>query len=321
MRDFLDAELILQAIVGVLTILGIVAFVFALARSARHLVRQARKGAVPYLWQKCRALIDFLPHRKNVWGTVYDATTKRPIAFAKVQLLDMHKRVLETRIADQDGRYGFLTTFKLVGSPQSKIRVAVASRGYTFPSRVSPTIDTLMYSNFYFGQSIDVHNDVLLNFDIPMDPISVVAPSKFFRAPSIALGVLAALFADLGLVVGIIIVPLSFILVPNPFTLGVVFLFLGTVSMRVWGIVEHPFGVVKDTSTGRPLAFALLTLDDREGKRVAFTVSDERGRYFLVIPKGSYVLTATTPASTGPMRTTKSTIDSARGWITREIVV
>ena len=50
--------------------------------------------------------------RAKPWGTVYNAFTKKPIPFAKVRLLDEHSRMMESKIADKDGRFGFLISPK-----------------------------------------------------------------------------------------------------------------------------------------------------------------------------------------------------------------
>jgi hypothetical protein len=114
-------------------------------------------------------------------------------------------------------------------------------------------------------------------------------------------------------------VPLAFIISPNAFTLGTVFVFLGTASLRVWGITERPFGTISDAKTGIPIPFALITLNDLSGKRVGFAVSDEQGRYFIVAEHGTYELTVFTPATIVPPRQFKGRVDVKKGWLTRPI--
>ena len=318
MGDSLNLSTLVSIVLGVLIILVFAALLFALVRGLQNF---RRHGVFGYIRQKIMILFTILPPRKKVWGTIYDSRTKRPIAFAKVKLLDVNNRVLEEHVADSEGRYGFLATPEIFLNRTQRIRIVVTAHGHTFPSRATPTLDGLLYSNLYFGTSLDVNKDLLLSFDIPMDPTHTAASVRTRRAPSIAFGILTALIADIGFFAGVILVPLSFILVPNPFTLGILFLFLGTASLRLWGIIEHPFGVVKDIYTKKAFPFALITLDDTNGKRVAFTVSDERGRYFLLAKKGSYMLTVVTPALVEPMRTVNIPIDSSEGWVTRELIV
>ncbi|MCC6405337.1 MAG: carboxypeptidase regulatory-like domain-containing protein, partial [Candidatus Yanofskybacteria bacterium] len=257
----------------------------------------------------------------NTWGTVYDANTKRPIPFARVQLLDRNKRVLETRIADREGRYGFLTTPESLMAQNVQVAIVASASDYRFPSRAPVTIDTFIYNNLYYGDLITVDDRTLVNFDIPMDPERPSTAPLMVKSPSVALGASVAALADAGFWVGLVMVPLNFVLMPNPFTLGTLFLFLGTASLRLWGIQEHPFGVVLDAATGRAMPFALITLDDMTGKRVAFAVSDERGRYFLVVPRGTYRMTTQSSASVVPPRRTTNIIEVGKGWITRSLTI
>ncbi len=276
-------------------------------------------GAFAFAWQWFQGVLGLLPARKKVWGTVYDSNTKRPIPFAKVQLMDRNKRVLETRIADKDGRYGFLTSPESLMAQNVQISILPGANGYLFPSHAPVTVDTFVYNNLYFGDLITVSDKTLINFDVPMDPVRPSATPLLLKSPSIALGASVAAIADAGFWLGVIMVPLNFILNPNPFTLGVLFLFFGTASLRIWGISEHPFGTVTDNQTGRAMPFALITLNDLTGKRIGFTVTDEQGRYFLVAERGTYEINVFTPAAIQPTRQARSTIEARKGWITREL--
>ncbi len=256
------------------------------------------------------------------WGTVYDSITKRPIPFVKLQLLDTQKRVLETRISDRDGRYGFLTTPASLLEQTAHVSIAPTARGYTFPSQAVASVDAFIYDHLYHGEPLEIGGDrTIVNADIPMDPDHPVRAPLLTKSPSVALGITVAAMADIGFWLGLILVPLNVALFPNPFTLGVLFLFLGTASLRVWGITERPFGMVLDRTTRRPMPFALLTLTDRSGARRAFTVSDERGRYVLVVPKGEYDVTVVTSAMVAPARQTTEHIATRRGWLTHTILL
>jgi len=199
------------------------------------------------------------------------------------------------------------------------ISIAPFAKDYTFPSQATPTVDVLVYNNLYRGGDVVVSENRLINFDIPMDPLQKSAQSLATKSPSVALGVSVAAMADIGFWIGLLLVPLNFLVTPNPFTLGLVFVFLGLASLRIWGITEHPFGVILDQQTGKPIPFALITLNDQSGKRVAFTVSDEYGRYVMTVPKGNHEITVT--ASTNPPRQRKRAITTRRGWLTQKITV
>jgi hypothetical protein len=239
-----------------------------------------------------------------------------------VQLVDRNRRVLETRVADRGGRYGFLTTPESLHAKDVRIAIVPRASGYSFPSRVAPRAEAFVYNNLYYGDVITASENVLISFDIPMDPQKTADYQPLRDAPSLSRGVLVPILADTGFWLGVILVPLSFILDPNPFTFGTLCVFLGTASLRLFGIEQHPFGIVTDASTGKAIPFALMTLNDlTSGRRVAFTVSDERGRYFLVAPKGSYHLTVFTPSIIQPPRQSEHTVRAKRGWITERITL
>lgn len=69
------------------------------------------------------------------------------------------------------------------------------------------------------------------------------------------------------------------------------------------------------------MPFTLITLNDPTGKRVAFTVSDERGRYFLIVQRGMYELTAYTSASVIPPRQARKMLSVRKGWITQSLKI
>lgn len=278
-------------------------------------------GFAAFAWQGFLGLLGLLPARKKVWGTVYDARTKRPIPYARVQLLDRNRRVLETHIADTNGRYGFLTTPESLHASGVQIQLMPAAKNYSFPAITPPSIDSFVYSNLYKGELVSVDDKTLINFDIPMEPMLPARAPLVSSSPSILLGATVAATADAGFWLGLILVPLNFVLVPNPFTFGVLCLFLGTASLRLFGISEHPFGTVRDQTTGQPMPFALMTLNDMTGKRVAFAVSDEQGRYFLVVERGMYQMEIFTSATVQPARRATQTIDARKGWITKAITL
>lgn len=302
------------------SIIGPLSFASAVAVGASVLLALAplvrHSGAVSFAWQR---LIGKLPKRKTTWGVIYDANTKRPIPFAKVQLVNEQKRVLETRIADHGGRYGFLTTPDSLLAKEVRIAIIVSARGYRFPAHTPVSVDTFIYNNLYYGEPVTVRDQMLVNFDIPMDPLKPSNVPLLVQSPSIALGAIAAMLADAGFWLGAFVVPLNLILMPGPVTFGILCLFLGTASLRIWGIREHPFGTILDATTGKAMPFALMTLNDLSGRRIAFAVSDERGRYFMAIPRGTYELTIVTSASIARPRQIKQRITARKGWLTKSL--
>ena len=304
------------AVIGPVSLASVVIMV---ASTSAAIIPLLGPGAGSFVYQWFMGVIGLLPERKKTWGTIYDANTKRPIAFAKVQLLDRNKRVLETRIADKNGRYGFLTTPESLLAQNVQIYILLSHNAYAFPSKTLASVDKLIYGNLYYGELITISEKELINFDIPMDPLKPSRAPLVLTSPSIALGASVAAIADASLWLGLVMVPLNFILRPDFFSFGALCLFLGTASLRLFGLSEHPYGIIRDSQTGRPMPFALITLNDINDKRVAFTVSDESGRYFMVADKGLYKMAIFTPAAIIPQRQSELNIEAKKGWITQEI--
>ena len=91
------------------------------------------------------------------WGTVFDSVTKKPIDLVLVRLLTgSNKKVMETKVTDRDGRFGFIV-------PAGKYYIFVSKEGYSFPSDKS--------KNGYKGEEIDINSDSegVIKIDVPID--------------------------------------------------------------------------------------------------------------------------------------------------------
>lgn len=277
-------------------------------------------GFFKFGWQTFADLFRKLPEREKSWGTVYDAVTLKPIPFAVLQLLGPDRRILEKRVADKDGRFGFLVTPASLNTDSVTVRLTVRAAGYTFPSVAAEGMARVIYGHIYKGEQVTVHENEIINADVPMDPLKNNQVTIAEKAPSVQVGIASAAMADAGLWVGLLAVPLALFLNPNYFSMGILFVFLGVASMRIFGIAKHPYGTVID-SERKAIPYALITVHNDDGNRIAYAVSDEHGRYVLSIPHGSYVMTVRTPANIRPPRQTEASIAPRKGWITKEVVI
>lgn len=306
--------------VGITTILTTTAVAASSAVSAVSIFTSLA-DMVNYLVHVFISILELIgiKKRSKPWGTVYDSLTKRPLPFSKVKLMDQHSRVLETKIADKEGRYGFLISPESLTGEGLEIQIMAEKRGYSFPSKkVSPPHDTILYENVYTGGIVKIQTASAANFDLPMDPLKVTA-KELAKIPKMKLHNTFTRIADIGFWVGLVTAPLSFIADPNLFSFAVLVVFLILAFFRIFGLRERPFGVVMDDTVRKPMSFALITLNDVQGARKGFTVSDEQGRYFLVTEKGEFDLNIFTPADIAPQRSTKEHIISKRGWIAQEV--
>jgi len=261
-----------------------------------------------------------LPEREKSWGTVYDSRTLRPLPFAVVRMFGDDRRLLKKRVADGEGRFGFLASPAGLHESTLEVELVCEAPGYVFPAQEKSGNDALLYGSVYRGGSIMIKEGALVNVDIPMDARRPVSEGQKAPAPSVKAGVATAAMADSGFWIGLVAVPLAFILEPNAFSMGVLFLYAGTASLRLFGIGEHPFGTVSDEDE-HAVPFALVTLHDDSGVRVSYAVSDERGRYFMAVEKGSYVISVHTPANVSPPRDTEKPIVARKGWVTLNLQI
>ncbi len=246
--------------------------------------------------------------KARVWGVVYNSATKHPIPAAKIELLDASGRVMEVRFTDRDGRYGFLTTPASLNQLELKASIRVTKPGYRFPSSLTVSgTDYVVYDNLYRGGLFSITGDGLLNFSIPMDPVTTdrARLSGFGRG---LFGTLAERLLALGFIVGLVAVPLNYYFAPTTQNLVILIVFFAVNALRL-AITYRPYGVTVDAVTGRKLPFALVTLLDEQGTRVGFTVSDEHGRYVLSAQRNrQYEVVAYTPANVIPPRTARQRI-------------
>jgi sugar lactone lactonase YvrE len=264
-----------------------------------------------------------LKRKPRIWGVVYDATTKHPIPYAKVDLFDSSGRLLETRFADRDGRYGFLTSAETVQQKKIEVRLKPRASGYVFPTTrvdVSGT-DYFVYDHLYNGELLAIQAGTFFTHNIPMDPERGRSRrfSEYF--PILSLGSTTAWLLNLAFFVGLVTVPLLYWQHPTALNLVILIVFLAVNSFRFLGGLYRPFGFIRDAKTGKPLPYALVTLNNSSGERVAFSVSDDRGRYFLTSTAGRYSLQAFTPANVSPQRTVSMPVNTKKGLVASTIRV
>lgn len=265
-----------------------------------------------------------LRRRPKVWGVIYDSNTKRPIPLAKIELVDSTGRVLETRYADRDGRYGFLTSPSSMHAHELRVRIRAQKSGYAFPTvRSAAGTDFVVYRNAYRGDEVVLHGDALVKYDIPVDPLVRGHASLGWSVWHLFRTLIDKLLL-LGFYIGLVVVPLNLWLLPNTTNIVIFTIFFLVNGIQMF-VMHRPYGVTLDALTGKRLPYALVTLNDLQGNRVGFAVSDEQGRFILSGEQNKdYELVAFTPANISPQRTVRVGIRglkrlSTRAWITTNI--
>jgi hypothetical protein len=230
-------------------------------------------------------LLGFRRNRRN-WGVVYNAVTKQPLERAIVRLYDAVSRSLvETDVTGGDGVFSFLPK-------QGKYSLKVTRSQFVFPSRlVRGSGNDGEYENLYHGETLELKENQVVAVSIPMDPAEARS-SLVFKLKQLA--------RRLGnqLNWGILLVGMSF----ATFTLSghfsflnlavfIIYLILLIHSLMVYRKRETSFGVVRDRASNELVEGVGISLYDTEFNRmVQRRVSDEQGRFQLLVPPGKYRL-------------------------------
>lgn len=228
---------------------------------------------------------------------------------------------MQSTVTDEVGRYGFLISEDLAQKEPMHLRAYLTK--YTFPALAETSaIEKQIYPNIYKGGVIDTGAGVT-NYDLPLDPVNKFrGPNFYFGIISIGFNNLLTTLASLLFIVGVILGVLNFVFYPNKITFAVlVFIFI-TYLLRSSGFRLKPFGLTRDRDTQQKMPFGLISLHNKiSGERVNFTVSDDKGRYFMLTKKGKYLLKAYTPSHIVPMRTKEIPMLADRGWVSQEVVL
>lgn len=274
------------------------------------------------------ALLLLLGIRRKVkpWGVVYNSATKRPIPFAKVQLFDATGRRLETRYADRDGRYGFATSAASMHQDEVRVQVKVFKSGFTFPTTMTQTgTDFIVYENLYRGGMIVLTPNTVPHHDIPLDATAHAHLSWSGFGHGLV-GTTGDTLLSFAFYIGLVVVPLNWWFLPTTTNLVILIIFLVASFIRIF-ILHRPYGLTKNALTGKRLPYALVVLNDQQGNRQGFAVSDEQGRYVLPCKQnGDYEIVGYTPDTVVPQRSVRmqgrsTSRLSSKSWITNTISI
>lgn len=241
-----------------------------------------------YLWS---VLLEFLglKRRRRSWGVVYNAETKEPIPLVVVQLVDEETaHLIEQRVTDPYGRFGFLVK-------PGRYRIVPSHPHYQFPSKISPENGDLRYSDLYHGEEIAIEDPhTILALNIPLDPIARAVSERrpllrrfSFRRISLGLLILSVILQGFGV-----------FLEPTPRNIAV-FAAYAAVLIVIAYILRRghrSWGVVFDAETKQDLANAQIFVTQDENPRFASRkVTDIYGRFYLLLPRGTYRLAVQHP--------------------------
>lgn len=281
-------------------------------------------------WNALSWLLAFFGLRKKYkpWGTVYDSQTKQPLDPAYVTLLDMEGKEIATSITDIDGRYGFLV-------PSGVYTLKSQKTNYIFPSTklLGKTSDEL-YTDLYFGEKIVLNEkEGVLARNIPMDALNFdwnEFAKKDYRMVRLysKFDPIFTRLSDIFFYTGLIVSVIAFYLLPEPYNTIIFGLYVILTVVRILGLKPKLSGNISDSQTGKPLSFAIIRVRYPDGGKygqteIAKRVADIYGRYYLLVPVGSYVVTIDKKNADGSYSHvfTSTIIHAKKGIINQKFIV
>ena len=233
----------------------------------------------------------FRKKKHEPWGVVYDSVTKRPLDPAYVVAQDqMNKKSGGEAITDLDGRYGFIL------KPGEYVIVANKTH-YRFPStQLQGKTKDEFYDNLYFGESFGVKDGDVARYNIPLDPIEFdwneFAKNKdqvfkvYSRRERIRLIIFNTLFF-----IGFLFSIFAAYLEPTTLNIVMSIVYGGILAFQLVWKNRHKITQVR-TKDGKPFPFALIKLYlSGTTTMVKKVVADDHGRFYFLVPPGTYTLT------------------------------
>lgn len=225
--------------------------------------------------------------RRRPWGTIYDSLLKRPVAGAIVKIVEVDSgRVRETRVTDRAGRFGFLVE-------KGRYRLTVVKTGYIFPSakiKLDKNKSDGYFSSVYLGGVFSLQEG-FLGKNIPLDAVSQ-APARFYLLFLRFARFFERIRVPL-LIIGTIIAILNLYLFRSLLDLVIILAYVLLWLYEIYQLRKvKPYGEVQDED-GTPLDLAVIRFfREDNNKLIATSITDKKGRFFVILPQGGFYLTA-----------------------------
>ncbi len=239
--------------------------------------------------------LTFLGIKKKsyIWGTVFDADTLIGLDPAYVVLHDASGAEIDTRITDINGRYGFT-----VENPGTYY-ISANKVDYGWPSRkLAGKQSHEIYDKLYFGEPIVIEKpgDVIAK-DIPMDALKInwneIAKnergyvSKWVKKDIWTNRLSGVLFTS-----GFLIALVALFSSPTTFNFVMLGVYALILVLRRAHILKPSYKAALVSKTDKfPIPFAVIKVFSLAGVQVARAVSNQLGRYFLLVSPGRYYVT------------------------------
>ena len=239
-----------------------------------------------------------LKKKRLPWGVVYDAASKAPISIAVVRIFSHpQRRLLETRVTDNEGRFGFSV-------PAGNYFITMTKPGFSFASKLvkAGTPQDDIYTNLYHGAVLTCQKDsTILNANIPIDPMTLEEKqakiernlltrslTKSYQALRIFIAHLTLPLLIIGTLVAILSLLFFFEYYSPIFLILYIFLIYKEIKDRRKKVT---WGIVYDFQTKQPIQGAMVKIYDAPYKKLKEAkLTNKSGQYGFIVPEGRYYL-------------------------------
>jgi len=285
-------------------------------------------GTIPGLIPRIGNLLLAIPffRRNRPYGIVFDSETKEPLDPVHVTVYDIDtNKVVDTKITDINGRYGFLL-------PKGNYRMEAGKTHYQFPSqKLLHQNSDGVYDHLYFGEVFSVTDDsrsAVIVLNIPMDKLA----DDWNQAEKKRMGILrifthnTKLWSRISLaifIIGFIFSVYVLTISVNAWNIIVFALYVIFAIMQLTGNGPVHSGMVTDAS-GKGIPFAVVRVWSAHlGTQIAQRITDIHGQYYLLITKGDYYITIDVKNAAGEYDRvlTSETIKVKRGIINKNFTI
>jgi len=233
-------------------------------------------GSINYL----RLLFFPWKRRKRFWGLVYDRESGTAIPLATIRIFrEGEKSFFKQTTSDFDGRYG------LVVDP-GNYHIEIEHFEYIGLKISSATGE-------YYGQVFQIEKTTNVNLDIPMLKISG-SKRKFIFKIKMKLNLFLGLFVILYpyILSMFLVINIIFLLVSKEagyFVLSIYHLILLIFFFVLYNKYPKHWCNIFNSQDKKPVPLSMIKLFDRVDNSLADTkISDEKGRFQLILPEGDY---------------------------------
>jgi hypothetical protein len=196
-------------------------------------------------------------------------------------------RILETRVTDAFGRYGFILK-------PGAYNITVNKFGYEYPSHnLRGLSQDGKFKHLYYSGVFKVGNKVETNFNIPIDPKNKSAKIPYGQKIQRIIAIILKPLPVVGLLLTILSIVARPYVVWNYYVLAV-YVALFIINKLIIMLAPQPWVNIIDAKTKKPIQGIIVKLYEaynKDLKKLLETkISDAKGRVDIILPKGNFIL-------------------------------